>query len=228
MNYVFEPLQAPTLPIHGSDKLFPVRRIYCVGRNYAEHALEMGADPVREAPFFFGKPATAVLSNSDEIPYPPKTKSFHHEVELVVAIAKEANNIATENACSCILGYAVGNDLTRRDLQDEAKKARRPWDVAKGFDCSAPISPLMPVEQCGFLDKGEISLKVNGEIRQQGDLKDMIWSVSEIIAVLSTLFILKPGDLIFTGTPSGVGPLQVGDTVECFIQGVATTQHKIV
>jgi len=228
VTYIFEPEQRATLGVLGSDKLFPVRRIYCVGRNYADHALEMGADPLRESPFFFSKPADAVLSGSKEIPFPLRTHNLHHEVELVVAIAQEAKNISVAEASACIFAYAVGNDLTRRDLQAEAKNAKRPWDVAKGFDCSAPISSLMPVAQSGLLESGEIHLKVNGEIRQQGDIMDMIWSVDEIIAELSTLFVLKPGDLIFTGTPSGVGPLQMGDIVECYIEGVAHTEHKIV
>ena len=228
MTYIFEPEARTTLSVAGSEEYFPVRRIYCVGRNYADHALEMGADPVRESPFFFSKPASAVLANREEIPYPSRSHNLHHEVELVVAIAKEAKDISVAEASACVFAYAVGNDLTRRDLQNEAKKAKRPWDVAKGFDSSAPISSLMPVAQCGLLHKGEISLKVNGEVRQRGDLSDMIWSVDEIIAELSTLFVLKPGDLIFTGTPSGVGPLQIGDTVECYVEGVATTQHKVV
>ena len=228
MTYTFAPEALATLPVADSDKRFPVRRIYCVGRNYADHALEMGADPERESPFFFSKPASAVLVDSKEIPFPARSNNLHHEVELVVAIAQEAKNVSVAEASACIFGYAVGNDLTRRDLQNEAKQARRPWDVAKGFDNSAPISALMPVAQCGLLVKGEIYLKVNGELRQQGKLSDMIWSVDEIIAELSTLFVLKPGDLIFTGTPSGVGPLQIGDTVECYVEGVGSTEHKIV
>lgn len=228
MAYIFEPEERVTLPVAASNMRFPVRRIYCVGRNYADHALEMGADPVRESPFFFSKPADAVLAESNEIPFPTRSNNLHHEVELVVAIAQEAKSISVAEASACIFGYAVGNDLTRRDLQNEAKQAKRPWDVAKGFDNSAPISSLMPVAQCGLLERGEIYLKVNGEVRQQGDISDMIWSVDEIIAELSTLFVLKPGDLIFTGTPSGVGPLQIGDTVECYVEGVATTVHNIV
>jgi len=228
VTYIFEPEDRVALSVAGSEQCFPVRRIYCVGRNYADHALEMGADPVRESPFFFSKPADAVLTDSKEIPFPVRTNNLHHEVELVVAIAQEAKNVSVSEASACIFAYAVGNDLTRRDLQAEAKKAKRPWDVAKGFDSSAPISSLMPVAQCGLLERGEIYLKVNGELRQRGDLSDMIWSADEIIAELSTLFVLKPGDLIFTGTPSGVGPLQIGDTVECYVEGVARTEHKIV
>jgi fumarylpyruvate hydrolase len=228
MRYILDPPDISSLPIVGSEKLFPVRRIYCVGRNYAEHTLEMGGDPTRESPFFFSKPADTLVTGGQDIPYPSKTKDLHHEVELVVAISAAADHVSVEDAADCIFGYAVGNDLTRRDLQAEAKKTGRPWETGKGFDFSAPISELVPIEQCGAISEGEISLKVNGEYRQRGDLKQMIWSVEEIIAELSTLFTLKPGDLIFTGTPAGVGSLKVGDVVECYAEGVASVTNRII
>jgi len=226
-SYLFDPPPIPALPISGSEKLFPIRRVYCVGRNYAAHTLEMGGDPTRERPFFFSKPSSAVIASGEDIPYPPHTNNLHHEVELVVAISKEANHVSVEEASKCIFGYAVGNDLTRRDLQAEAKKAGRPWETSKGFDFSAPISKIVPVDKCGLLRQGEISLSVNGECRQQGDLKHMIWSADEIIAELSTLFTLKPGDLIFTGTPAGVGKLEPGDNVTCRVAGVATMSNRV-
>jgi fumarylpyruvate hydrolase len=210
-------LQVPTISIAGSDLRFPVRRIYCVGLNYADHAREMGNDPKREAPFFFSKPADAVVSSGSRLPFPGKTTNLHHEVELVVALEKGGSNIAAADALALIFGCAVGIDLTRRDLQADAKKMGRPWDMAKGFDNSAPISALtrrIPPTA------GAIGLTVNGSVRQAGDLKDMIWSVPHIIAALSTYVELAPGDVIFTGTPSGVGPIQRGDVVRGSIIGL--------
>jgi fumarylpyruvate hydrolase len=210
-------LSPTTIAIAASQQLFPVRRIYCVGRNYAEHAREMGHDPQRELPFFFSKPRDAVIPSGSRIAFPTRTEELHHEVELVVALRHGGRDIAAEGANSMIFGYAVGIDLTRRDLQAEAKKAGRPWDMAKGFDHSAPI---------GLLNVGSpptaasISLTVDGELRQNGNLKDMIWSVAEIIAALSTYVELAPGDLIFTGTPSGVGPIKRGQTVRALIAGI--------
>jgi fumarylpyruvate hydrolase len=206
----------PSIAISGSELLFPVRRVYCVGRNYAEHAREMGGDPQRELPFFFSKPADALVPSGWRLPYPVKTSDLHHEVELVIALLKGGANIHAADAPSMIFGYAVGIDLTRRDLQAEAKKTGRPWDMAKGFDHSAPIGALtrgLPPPS------GSITLTVGDKVRQTGDLKDMIWSVAEIIAALSTYVELAPGDLIFTGTPAGVGPIQRGETVRGMIAG---------
>jgi len=219
-GYVFTPGAAPFLPVAGMAAVFPVHRIYCVGQNYREHAREMGAN-LREPPFFFSKPADAVCSDAT-VPYPPLTASLHHEVELVVTLGSGAVNIQPEQALSLVYGYAVGVDLTRRDLQTEAKKLGRPWTTAKGFDRSAPLSMIYPVSQCGHPENASISLSVNGGLRQQGNINEMIWSVAEIIAGLSRYFELKAGDLIFTGTPSGVGELRPGDRVECAVDGVGS------
>ncbi len=207
---------APTIAIAGSEDRFPVRRIFCVGRNYADHAREMGSDPVREPPFFFTKPADAVTPGG-LLAFPVQTSNLHHEVELVVALGAGGTNVETDNAEELIFGYSVGIDLTRRDLQDVAKKGARPWDMAKGFDESAPIGPLKPGAPSA---SGTIALTVNGEERQSGDIADMIWSVPEIIATLSTYVTLAPGDLIFTGTPAGVGPIRPGDSVIGTIDGL--------
>jgi fumarylpyruvate hydrolase len=210
-------LSVPTIAISGSEQRFPVRRIYCVGRNYAEHAREMGHDPKQELPFFFSKPADAVVGSARVLPYPLRTTDLHHEVELVVALRQGRLNVGSTDAASMIFGHAVGIDLTRRDLQAEAKKSGRPWDMAKGFDHSAPIGPL----KLGIPPaSGSISLSIDGEVRQNGDLKDMIWSVAEIIAALSTYVELAPGDLIFTGTPAGVGPIKRGESVRGMIAGI--------
>jgi fumarylpyruvate hydrolase len=207
-----------TVAIAGTSDRFSVRRIYCVGQNYADHAREMGSDPSRQAPFFFSKPADAVVENGTTLPYPAQTHDLHHEVELVIALASGGADIAADNASKLIFGYGVGIDLTRRDLQSEAKKAGRPWDLAKGFDHSAPLGPLVPGTPPLA---GAIELSVNGAVKQRGDLSQMIWSVNEIIATLSTFVTLQGGDLIFTGTPSGVGPIRTGETVRCAIAGVA-------
>ncbi len=210
-------LFVPTIAISGSERRFPVHRIYCVGRNYAEHAREMGHDPQRELPFFFSKPADAVVAGGRALPFPPRTAELHHEVELVVALHRGGVDVGIPEAASLIFGYAVGIDLTRRDLQAEAKKSGRPWDMAKGFDRSAPIGSLtLGIPPAS----GSISLSIGGEVRQRGDLKDMIWSVAEIIAALSTYVELAPGDLIFTGTPAGVGPIKRGDSVRGMIAGI--------
>ncbi|HEX3396399.1 MAG TPA: fumarylacetoacetate hydrolase family protein [Steroidobacteraceae bacterium] len=209
-------LHVPTIAISGSAQRFPVRRIYCVGRNYAEHVREMGNDPTRDLPFFFGKPADAVVG-SGRLPFPSHTAELHHEVELVVALQGRGVNVAVTDAAAMIFGHAAGIDLTRRDLQAEAKKSGRPWDMAKGFDHSAPIGPV----RTGLPPAaGAISLSVDGQTRQNGDLKDMIWSVAEIIAALSSYVELAPGDLIFTGTPAGVGPIKRGETVRGMIAGI--------
>ena len=213
MPYLFPPT-TPAVAIKGRAEQFPVHRIYCVGRNYADHVREMGADPKSEPPVFFAKPADAVVPNHARIPYPSRTSNFHHEIELVVAIGKGGRNIAAAQALDHVYGYAVGNDLTRRDLQSDAKDNGRPWDTAKGFDRSAVISAITPAAQSGHLRGGRIWLQVNGQMRQQADLSELIWSVPEIIAELSTFFELQPGDLIYTGTPAGVGALKQGDRIE--------------
>ncbi|MGH6809404.1 MAG: fumarylacetoacetate hydrolase family protein [Ensifer adhaerens] len=216
------PLSPPVLlPIAGSLVGFPVRRVYCVGRNYAAHAIEMGHDPDREPPFFFQKNPDNLLVADKAFPYPPRTTDVHHEVEMVVALKSGGSDIPVEQALDCVYGYAVGIDFTRRDLQAEAKKAGKPWAAAKAFEHSAPVSEIVPVEAIGHPANGNIWLKVNGELRQHGDLDQMIWKIPEVISELSRLFTLAPGDIIMTGTPSGVGPVVRGDTVTCGVDGVA-------
>ncbi|ESW62558.1 MAG: fumarylacetoacetate hydrolase [Rhodobacter sp. CACIA14H1] len=205
-----------TLPVAGSSDRFPVRRIFCVGRNYAEHSREMGGDPTREAPFFFTKPADAVVESGATIPFPPMTADLHHEAELVVALGAGGRDIAVADAPALIWGHAAGNDLTRRDLQAEAKSARRPWDMSKAFDRSAIVGPLRPDP----LADGAITCTVDGRVTQSARLSDMIWSVPEIIAHLSRYVELKPGDLIFTGTPAGVGPIRSGESCTVSIDGL--------
>lgn len=228
MGYVFEPGARPSVAVEGRDERFPVHRIYCVGQNYAAHSREMGGNPDRDPPFFFSKPADTVVENGVDVPYPPRTRNLHHEVELVVAIAKAGRDIPTDAALDHVFGYALGNDLTRRDLQAEAKKQGRPWDTAKGFDGAAPLTAITPVDEVGHPASGRIWLSVNGEARQDGDLADLIWSVPEVIAELSSYFTLMPGDLIFTGTPAGVGAVQPGDAVEAGIEGLPMLRHRIV
>jgi fumarylpyruvate hydrolase len=205
-----------------------VRRIYCVGRNYAEHTREMGGDPTREVPFFFMKPADAVVPNGAAIPYPVKTKDVHHEIELVVALKSGGVDIPVEKALDHVFGYGVGIDLTRRDLQGEAKKAGKPWDMGKGFDRSAPCTALVPASKIGHPAKGAIWLKVNGQTKQSGDLAQMIWSVPEMISYLSGLVELKSGDLLYSGTPAGVGPVVKGDKIEGHVDGVGDLSITIV
>jgi len=219
MPYLFPPT-TPAVAIKDRSDLFPVHHIYCVGRNYADHVREMGGNPDREPPIFFAKPADAVVPNNARIPYPSRTKNFHHEIELVIAIGKGGRDIAVAQALEHVFGYAVGNDLTRRDLQSEAKDNGRPWDTSKGFDRSAVLSAITPAAQSGHLRSGRIWLKVNGQMRQQADLSELIWSVPEVIAELSTFFELQPGDLIYTGTPAGVGALKKGDRIEGGIDGL--------
>lgn len=227
MKTVFE-IKAPVLPVAGMDAVFPVNRVFCVGRNYADHAKEMGADPTREAPFFFSKPASAVFVPSGEVPYPTRTADLHHEVELVVALSKGGSSLSLEQARAAVFAYSVGVDFTRRDLQAEAKKQGRPWDVSKGFDFSGPVSALVPAANTGWLDKGAISLTLNGTEKQHGDLSDMIWKVDEIIAELSTYYTLQPGDVIFTGTPAGVGAVNRGDLVQVEIKGLGSLEFRMV
>jgi len=217
-----------SVEVAGSSERFPVHRIYCVGRNYAAHAREMGMDPEREPPFFFSKPADAVVPNGAPVPYPPRTGNLHHEIELVVAIGTGGRDIPLAGALGHVFGYAVGNDLTRRDLQFAAREKGQPWDVAKGFDRSAPVTAIRRAAEVGHPERGRIWIEVNGEIRQQADLSEMIWRVPEIVAELSTLFDLAPGDLIFTGTPAGVGPVQRGDSLIGGIDGLETLRTTIV
>jgi fumarylpyruvate hydrolase len=221
MSFLFAPPAFPSIEIVGRAERFAVHRIYCVGRNYAAHAREMGHDQ-REPPFFFMKPADAVVPNHATIPFPSRTSNLHHEVELVAALHSGGRNIQAHEAQRHVFGYAVGNDLTRRDLQSEARDKSRPWDTAKGFDRSAVVGSIHPIEKTGPLENGRIWLNVNGEPRQQGDLSELIWNVPEIIAELSTYFELAAGDLIFTGTPSGVGPLKPGDRIDSGIEGLDT------
>ena len=219
-KYVLDIGPQPSLPIVGSDLRFAVGRIYCVGRNYADHAREMGHDPDREPPFFFMKPADAVVQNGATLDFPVGTKDCHHEIELVVALGRGGRDIPVEKALEHVWGYGVGLDMTRRDVQGEAKKMGRPWEMGKSFDESAPITALKAAADIGHPAKGAIWLKINGEFRQQGDLAMQIWNVQEQIAYLSRLITLKPGDLIMTGTPAGVGPVKPGDRLEGHIDGI--------
>ena len=226
-SYVIEPHSQPSVAIDGSEQRFPVRRIFCVAKNYAEHTREMGGDPNKEPPFFFTKPADALAASGSEIAYPPRTANLHHEIELVLAIGKGGANIKAADALHHVFGYAVGNDLTRRDLQAEAKAAGRPWDMAKAFDQSACIGMIHPASAIGHPANGRIWLSVNGVLRQEGDIADMIWPVPGIIAELSTYVALAAGDLIFTGTPSGVGAVVPGDLIEGGIDGVGSIANRI-
>ncbi len=233
MPFVFSPPLNSALPVADGDLLFPVRRVFCVGRNYAEHAREMGAvDQAegREPPFFFMKPGDAVVSGRGElsISYPPQTTNLHHEVELVVALHSGGANLTVDAAQAAVFGYGVGLDLTRRDLQARAKEKGHPWDMGKGFDQSAVASVICPVAQCGHPAAGRIWLTVNGQVRQDGDLASMLWKVADIIANLSQSVTLAAGDLIYTGTPAGVGPLQSGDLVEAGVDGVASLRARII
>ncbi len=229
MSYVFPPAAPATVPVAGGGE-FPVHRIFCVGRNYAEHAVEMGFTG-REPPFFFMKPADAIVAvpegSTGSIAYPSLTANLHHEIELVVAIGKGGRNIAAADAASHIWGHAVGLDMTRRDLQNEMKKQGRPWCIGKAFEQSAPIGPIHPIARTGRLTKGAITLHVNGELRQKGDLGDLIWSVDEIIAHLSSAWLLQPGDLIYTGTPAGVGAVNKGDLMEGRIEGLGALRVAV-
>jgi fumarylpyruvate hydrolase len=220
-RYVIPPPPQPSIAVAGAAKLFPVRRVWCVGRNYLEHIREMGQDE-REPPFFFAKPADAVVLDGSTIPYPPLTKDLHHEVELVVALKSGGRNIDVPRANDCIYGYGVGIDLTRRDLQIASRDIKRPWEIGKAFDASAPCGALKPAAEIGHPVKGRIMLKCNGKIRQDGDLEQLIWNVPEVIGKLSEMVELAAGDIIMTGTPSGVAATVPGDKLECEVAGVGT------
>ncbi len=221
-------LSVPTIPVLGDDTRFPVRRIYCIGRNYAEHAKEMGAEVNRTQPMFFLKPADAIVTDGADIPYPSATQELHHEVEMIVALAGGGRDIPLERALDGVFGYGVGLDLTRRDLQAAAKAKSWPWDVAKGFDHSAPVSALRRVAESGHPDRAKLALDVNGQMRQSSDIDQMIFGVAEIIHELSKLWTLGAGDLIFTGTPAGVAALQRGDRVHAMLEGIATLDSRII
>ncbi len=225
-DYVIEPPERVVLPVEGGG-LFPVRRVYCIGRNYAAHAVEMGHDPDREPPFFFAKNPDN-LDPSGDFPYPSRSADVHHEVELAVALGKGGSDIAVADAPGCVWGYAVALDMTRRDLQDAAKRLARPWEIAKAFERSAPIGPLVPAQRFGHPDRGAVSLAVNGTVRQEGDLAQMIWKVPEMIAFLSEYFTLAPGDVILSGTPAGVGPVMRGDALLARIEGLPDLAVRVV
>jgi fumarylpyruvate hydrolase len=231
MGYVFAAPPQVVVPVQGSSDLFPVRRVYCVGRNYEDHAREMGFSG-REPPFFFAKPADALLPVPEgtlgRLPYPPATADLHHEVELVAAIGRRARDVAAGEAAACIWGYAVGLDMTRRDRQVEARAQGRPWEVAKAFGDSAPVGPIRPLAATGLVRSGGIRLSVNGAVRQNSDISQLTWHVEEIIEQLSRCFDLAPGDLIFTGTPAGVGPVVVGDTMDAAVDGVGSLRVEVV
>jgi len=226
-NFVFPPAEIPSAAVRGSDARYAVSRIFCVGRNYADHAREMGADPTREPPFYFTKPASALTASGSTVPYPTETKNYHYEMELVIAIGAPVFRVTPEAARAAIWGYAAGLDMTRRDLQAAAKAGGKPWDTAKGFDQSAILSDIARVSDVGLLEKGAITLAVNGVEKQRGDLVDMIWSQAEIVSNLSHLYHLHPGDLIYTGTPAGVGAVVTGDVITGRIEGLGEIQLTV-
>jgi len=232
MSFLFAPPPVVAVPVVGSDQTFPVRRVYCVGRNYAAHAREMGFDPDREPPFFFCKPADAVVPVADgqtlELPYPSQTSNYHYEAELVAAIGKAGRDIPREQALDHVLGYAVGLDMTRRDLQMKAREMGRPWEIGKAFDLSAPIAPLHLVKDVGHFDNAALWLTVDGEDRQRSNVSHLIWSVAETVAILSTFFELQPGDLIFTGTPEGVGAVKAGELMVTGIDRLGELSVRVV
>lgn len=225
--YVFTPPAQASLAVAGSSERFPIRRIFCVGRNYAAHAREMGKDPDRDAPFFFTKPADAALDTPCVVPYPTLTENLHYEIELVIAIGKGGSNVEEKDVMNHVWGASVGVDLTRRDLQAEAKEAGRPWDWAKAFDKSAPIAPIVPIADVESVEAGRIWLAVNGEVRQDADLSDLIWSVREHVSILSQAMELAPGDIIMTGTPAGVGAVTPGDVMTGGVDGIGTLEVTI-
>ena len=228
MEYAITPPARAWLPVRGSDAVFPVHRIYCVGRNYAAHTIEMGGDPDREDPFFFQKNPDNLVIKGADFPYPPRSNDVHHEIEMVVALSKGGKDIPLDKAMDCVWGYGVALDMTRRDLQGECKKAGRPWEIGKAFEHSAPCTELVRASEIGHPTDGAIWLKVNGEVRQQGDLNHMIWKVPEMISYLSGLFELMPGDLILSGTPSGVAAVKRGDVLHGHVEGVGDLHTKVV
>jgi fumarylpyruvate hydrolase len=228
MSYIFPPQKQSALPVRGTQELFPVHRVYCVGRNYAAHAIEMGHDPNKEAPFFFQKNPDNILLDGEDFPYPGMSSDVHHEIEMVVALKAGGDNIPANAALDCVYGYGVALDMTRRDLQAEMKKQGRPWEIGKAFEKSAPCSELVSANEIGHPDEGEVWLKINDEIRQQGNLNQLIWKIPEMIAYLSALFTLQPGDLILTGTPAGVGPVQRGDRLHGHVAGVGDLKLSVV
>ena len=226
-KFIIDTPEVVALPIAGTDAKFPVRRVYCIGRNYAAHAVEMGHDPDREAPFFFQKNPNN-LDPSGEFPYPPKTSDVHHEIEMAVMLKSGGDNIAIADALNHIYGYALSLDMTRRDLQGEQKKMGRPWEIGKAFERSAPVGVIHTVADVGHLDQGNVELRVNGEVKQKGDLNQMIWKVPEMISYLSDYFTLAAGDVILSGTPAGVGPVVKGDTMELIIEGLGEMKIPVV
>lgn len=228
MSFVFPPIKTPSIAIEGSSDRFPIRRIFCVGRNYAKHVKEMGQDPERHPPFFFFKPADAIVENGGKVPYPTLTKELHYEIELVVAIGKELNAVEVKNANDGIFGYAVGIDLTRRDIQMDAMRAGMPWDFGKAFDHSAPCAPIHRVEETGFIEDARIWLAVNGETKQDAKTSELIWNVPELISILSHGISLKPGDLIYTGTPAGVDAIVAGDVISGGVGNLTGIDIEIV
>ncbi len=226
-NYVIAKPPVVAIPVVGRDASFPVRRVYCIGRNYAAHAIEMGHDPDREPPFFFQKNPNN-LDPSGEFPYPPHSSDVHHEMEMSVMLKSGGTNIPVEEALDHVYGYALSLDMTRRDLQGQMKKMGRPWEIGKAFERSAPVGPVHPASDIGHLDQGAVTLKVNGELRQEGDLNQMIWKVPEMISYLSEYFELAAGDVIMSGTPSGVGPVVKGDTMEMAVEGIGSMTVKVV
>lgn len=227
-EFVIEQPPVVTLPVAGTDALFPVHRIYCVGRNYAAHAIEMGHDPDREPPFFFQKNPDNLLVEGKDFPYPGMTEDVHHEIEMAVALKSGGDDIPLDKALDCVYGYAVCLDMTRRDLQGQMKELGRPWEIGKAFEHSAPCGPVVPADRIGHPDSGAIWLKINGETRQEGDLNQMIWKVPEMITYLSRLFTLRPGDIIMSGTPSGVGPVVRGDKLLGYVEGVGELSVGVV
>lgn len=228
MGYVIPAPSIPTLPVNGGSDEFPVHRIYCVGRNYAAHAIEMGHDPNREDPFFFQKNPDTLVASGGAFPYPDKTEDVHFEIELVVALSQGGKDISVATALDHVYGYGVGLDMTRRDLQGQMKKAGRPWEIGKAFEYAAPCTALVPASQIGHPDQGRVWLNVNDELRQEGDLNQLIWKVPEVIAYLSGLFTLAPGDLIYSGTPSGVGAIVRGDVMHGGVEGVGEIEISVV
>lgn len=228
MSYVFEPMSVPSVAVQGTEDRFPIRRIFCVGRNYAEHAREFGRDPDVSPPFFFTKPADAIVADGESVAYPSLTKNFHYEGELVVALGKSGVDLGEDEVMDCVYGYAVGNDLTRRDLQMDAIKVGMPWDWGKAFDRSAVCGPIHRVEEVGHVLQARLQLAVNGELRQDTDVADMTWSVPKILSLLSQAVRFEPGDLVYTGTPAGVGALVPGDVCTVSIEGLGEIKTIIV